>query len=130
MLSGPFNLRRYLREFSLAMGFYMAAILLRGWLDLDAMPQAARLALILAPVLATVLVVVVILRAVFTMDEVQRRVLTEACLVAMVVVGMGSFCYALVAEDFGLPEVGLIWVWPALIGVAGVVHCINTFRLR
>ncbi|GGY47342.1 hypothetical protein [Parvularcula lutaonensis] len=126
----PFRSKRYFREFSLAMGFYVVAIIIRGAVDLEAMPKPLSLTLLFAPVLATILVTIAILRAVFTMDEVQRRVITEACLVSMVIVGMGSFGYALVAEDLCLVEIDLIWVWPALIGVAGIAQCINTLRLR
>lgn len=124
------GIKRYLREFTIAMGLYVASILLRGYLDIDAMADPLRLALLFAPVVFTVLVVVVILRAVFTMDEVQRRIVTEACLVSMVAVGCGSFSYALVAEDVGWPEIGLIWIWPALIGVAGIAQCYLTLRMR
>lgn len=126
----PFNARRYMTEFFPAMGLYMAAILGRGFADLEAMSPALRYALLFAPVLASIVVTVVILRAVFTMDEFQRRIITEACLVSMVVVGMGSFSYALVNDELALPDLSLIWVWPALIAVAGIAQCILTLRMR
>ncbi|NNU15882.1 hypothetical protein HK107_06045 [Parvularcula sp. ZS-1/3] len=126
----PFNSKRYMAEFIPAMGLYMAAILGRGFADLDAMAPALKYPLLFAPVLASIIVTIVILRAVFTMDEVQRRIITEACLVSMVIVGMGSFSYALVNGDLGLPDLSLIWVWPALIAVAGIAQCVLTLRMR
>lgn len=120
---------RYFFELSSVMVFYTAALIAANVLDTNNWSQFAQAGIWALPALAAILVVPVVLRFVGTLDEFQRRVVAESALVSMVVVGLATFAYAFIEEPLGLPQIGLIWVWPALMGVAGVAQIPVRMRL-
>ncbi|MCQ8183973.1 hypothetical protein [Parvularcula maris] len=128
-MSGKPRSARYTAELIAVLTLYAVALIAMNVLDTEGWPQALRIALLLGPAAAAVLIVPVVLRFVATMDEFQRRVIAESCLVSMVVVGLTSFAYAFVQEPLGLPAIGLIWVWPALMGGAGLAQIPVRMRL-
>lgn len=60
-----------------------------------------------------------------SMDEFNRAVISEANLISAGAVAFLSFAYAFAqqASDL-LPEIGLIWVLPAIVGGQGLAACI------
>lgn len=123
------NAKRYMIELSSVFGVYTVALIVMNTVDADGWPTVLRIVLYLSPAIAALFIVPVVLRFVGTMDEFMRRVIAESCLVSMVVVGLASFAYAFVEEPLGLPQIGLIWVWPALMGVAGLAQVPVRMRL-
>ena len=64
------------------------------------------------------------------LDEFQRRLQTEALIVAIAVVLSGSFAYGFLEEWANFPHVPLIWVFPAFSFVFGVAHIVIRRRYR
>ena len=123
--------RRYTREMLTAAGIYTAFVFAGAYavrhLDL---PHWAVIAASLAPLLPALLM----LRAYATflngIDEFQRRIQTDAILIAAAVVGFGSFAYGFLEEWADFPHLPLIWVFPALIGTWGAAACIVRLRYK
>ena len=61
-----------------------------------------------------------------SMDELHRRIQTEAWLVSAGVIGIGSFTYSFLEEWAHFPRIEIVWVFPALIFVWGMA----TFFVR
>lgn len=66
-----------------------------------------------------------------SMDEFNRAVIAEANLISAGAVAFASFAYAFAqqASDL-LPEIGLVWVLPALVGGQGIAACFVRGRYR
>ncbi len=114
--------RRYFIEFGGAMLLYSVSVPLTVILEDRLEPQGAQaLAIAMIPVIPTLLALWAFLRQFWRMDELQRRVVSEAMVIAALVVGLGSFAlgWVLAVMGAGVP-VPLLWVMPALIGVWGV----------
>ena len=122
--------RRYTVRLLGVVALYMAALFAINLVPSEGWPPAARFVFVLLPALAAGLVVPVVLSFVRSLDEVQRRILSEACLVSLTVVGLGSFACAFLVDAFGWPRPSLYWVWPALMGVTGVAQAFVCRRYR
>ena len=61
-----------------------------------------------------------------SMDEFHRRVISEATLIAAIVVGLGTFTYGFIQGALDWPDIPTIWIMPSLIAVQGVA----TFIVR
>lgn len=61
-------------------------------------------------------------------DELQRRMQSEAMLIALATVGFSSFAWGFLEEWAQFPHIPLIWVLPAIIAVWGVA--VAFVRLR
>jgi hypothetical protein len=123
--------RRYVRDVAISGAIYMvlvfgAALAIRQ-LDL---PQWAVIALSLAPVVPALMM----LRAyiVFTraMDEFQRRLQSEALIVASAVVVFSSFAYGFLEEWAEFPHISLLYVFPAFCGAWGFAHLLIRRRYK
>ncbi|QGZ95768.1 hypothetical protein [Terricaulis silvestris] len=123
--------RRYTREMLTAAGIYSVFVFAGAYAvrNLD-LPQWAVIAASLAPLLPALLM----LRAYATflrgIDEFQRRIQTDAILIAAAIVGFGSFAYGFLEEWADFPHLPLIWVFPALIGTWGLAACIIRLRYK
>ncbi|RFB01578.1 hypothetical protein DX908_14955 [Parvularcula marina] len=105
---------------TIVMVVYVASVVGINLIDSENMSASARIALSLIPVLPAIAMVFVIIRYVRRIDEVQQRIITEACLVSLIIVGLACFTYGFVEGAVSLPEISLIWVFPSLIGTAGI----------
>ena len=112
--------KRYMRDLTIVLAIYAAALIGTNMIDMTSWPAPARLLFALTPVIAAIFIVPVVLKFVAVLDEVQRRGIAESCLVSMLVVGLGTFAYSFAENALELPQIGLVWVWPALMGGAGV----------
>lgn len=54
-------------------------------------------------------------------DELQKQIALEATLVAVFVVGLGSFSYGFL-EGIGFPKLSVIWIMPSIILVQGMAQ--------
>ena len=90
--------------------FYLAMYGTEGWI-----PTALAFALIL-PILYFVRALVVFSRS---FDELQKQIHLEATLVAVFVVGLGTFTYGFL-QDIGFPPLDVSWVLPMLIATQGI----------
>jgi hypothetical protein len=123
--------RRYKRELWIALAIYTACVFGGSYgiryLDL---PQWAVIAASLAPLLPALLMLRAYTTFLRNIDEFQRRVQTDAILIAAAIVGFGSFAYGFLEEWANFPHLSLIWILPALIGIWGLAACIIRLRYK
>ncbi|MGD9981777.1 MAG: hypothetical protein AB7H66_03795 [Hyphomonadaceae bacterium] len=123
--------RRYRRAVAVTGAFYVAfvfgaALVIRN-LDL---PQWLVVVLSLLPVAPALMMLRAYIEFTRSMDEFQRRIQSEALLVASAVIVFGSFAYGFLEEWADFPHVPLIWIFPAFCGVWGVAHIIVSRRYK
>jgi len=90
---------------------------------------AAAPAVALLPMLPVVLGVIVMVRMIDALDELQRRIQVQALGFSALVTGLGSFAYGLL-ERTGLPPLSLTWVLPAMIWLWGIGHFVARRRYK
>lgn len=67
-----------------------------------------------APIAPALLMLRAQLRYVRTLDEFQRRVQSEAVLIAAALTAFASLAYGQLEDMAGFPDVSMMWVFPAL----------------
>ena len=124
--------RRYGREMALAAVLYVAAMLTAWPLALHTDERILRAVLALLPVLPAALMLRAIYRHVRDSDELQRRLHLEALAISASVVSLVSMALGFLAAARVIVLGGdvLLWVFPALAGVFGVVRCWIQWRYR
>lgn len=125
--------RRYMLHMFIAMAGYTAVLfgsitLLRGELITA---DWLRILIAIAPVFPALYGLHAFIIFFRSMDEFQRAVIAEANLISAGAVAFLSFAYAFAqqASDL-LPEIGLIWVLPAIVGGQGIAACFVRGRYR
>jgi hypothetical protein len=123
--------RRYAREFLIAMMLYAAAVIALA-LIVNRLPPPAwatiPLALVpMAPLLLALRAYLVFFRA---MDELQRRIQSEAMLIALALVGFGTLAYGFLEGFADFPRLHVIFVFPAMIAVWGVAVAFVSRRYK
>lgn len=119
--SGKESARRYRRDMAIAAVLYAATVFGAAYalryLDL---PQWAAIPLSLVPIAPALLMLRAYLVFHNSMDEFQRRVQSEALIIASAVTVFSSFAYGFLEEWADFPHIPLIWVLPAFCAVFGV----------
>ncbi|WP_262693461.1 hypothetical protein [Kordiimonas aquimaris] len=120
--------KRYMRDtivsFSLyglilfAVNTYLYAYDADGWLPV------ALAFLPMLPILYFARAIIIFSR---TWDELQKQIAFEATVVALFVVGLGTFSYGFL-EGVGFPVLQTIWIMPLLIAVQGLAQFIIARR--
>ena len=121
-------MRRYMREFFLAMGIYVVFLLTsvtllnkydfaRGW----------QIVISLAPALPVVFVMIAIMRLLVDSDELQQRVNLMATTFAAVLTGLITFSYGFL-ENVGFPKLPTFAIFPMLFVFWGIG--LSYFRWR
>jgi cation transport ATPase len=123
--------RRYVREMAVSAVLYVAlvfgaALVIR---NVDT-PQWARIVLSLLPTAPALLMLRAYLTYLNALDEFQRRLQTDALLIATGVTVFGTFAYGFLEEWADLPHVPLIWVFPLFSFVFGAAHAIIRHRYK
>src|SRR5262245_45171987 len=123
--------RRYVRDMAISMTIYVALVF-AGALVIRSFdpPQWARIVLALLPLAPALMMLRAYLRHLRAMDEFQRRLQTDALLMATGVVVFGSFAYGFLEDWADLPRVTLIWVFPIFSFVFGIAHGVIRHRYK
>lgn len=123
--------RRYRRDLAIAGALYVACVLGAALAirNLDP-PQWTVMVLSLLPVAPALMMLRAYLVFTRAMDEFQRRVQTEALIVAAAVTVFGSFAYGFLEEWADFPHVPLIWVFPVFAFAFGLAHFIIWRRYK
>ena len=95
-----------------------------GW------PLAVRGVAALAPMLPIAYFIWALVVFSRSWDEMQRRILLEAFLIAGAGVALGSFAWGWLALRVGVPELHAIWILPVLLGALGVACWFVSRRYR
>lgn len=124
--------RRYGKEMAAAGALYLVAMLTAWPLALRMDAPAWRGALALAPVLPAALMLRAIYRHVRDSDELQRRLHLEALAISASVISLVSMALGFLAAAKVIVLGGdvLLWVFPGLASVFGVVRCWIQWRYR
>lgn len=123
--------RRYRRDIAVAGALYVAlvfgaALIIRNF----EAPQWVRIVLALLPLAPALMMLRAYLVYLGAMDEFQRRLQTDALLIATGVIVFGTFAYGFLEEWADLPHVPLIWVFPVFAFVFGLTHTIIRLRYK
>ena len=121
--------RSYLIEFSVTIGLYVVAILVRPWLIAHAANHALTLAATVLPALPVWLVLLTVWRYYRRIDEYEQKKFLETLAVAF---GIGSCLIVTYAflEDAGLPFLAITWAWPTLAASWGITSAIRAMADR
>ncbi len=97
-------------------GFVYVAAVLGSSLAIKAfdLPQWGAALLAMAPIAPALLMLKVQLHYLRGCDEFQRRLQSEAVLIASAIVAFASLAYGQLEGMAGFPHISLIWVFPAL----------------
>jgi len=122
------NARLYMIRFGGSMVAYMLVLIGSvSWLGANETGPLVRGIVAVLPVLpglAALWAVIVFYRS---LDEFKQRILAEAMIVSALLLGFGSFAYGFLEGALGLPAIPTIWIFPALIGLWGLVGCIQKY---
>lgn len=123
--------RRYIRDMAVAATIYVvfvvgAALAIRHLHP----PQWALVILALLPLAPALLMLRAYVVYVNALDEFQRRIQTEAAIIATGIVAFASFAYGFLEDWAGFPQISLIWVFPILSFVFGVAHLVVRRRYK
>lgn len=97
--------------------------------NLDA-PQWSRIVLALVPTAPALMMLRAYLTYLNALDEFQRRLQTDAMLLAAGVTVFSTFAYGFLEEWAELPHVPLLWVFPLFLMVFGIAHIIIRHRYK
>lgn len=120
----------YVKEFSLAMGAYV--IVLIGSIALiNVSPNSAwwRIPLALAPVVPALFALGTYMRFFSRIDELQRRIQSEALAFGFASAGILTFSYGFL-ENVGFPRLSWIFVFPLMIAMWGIGAAIAARRYQ
>lgn len=129
--SGKQAARRYRRDMAIAAAIYVGAVFAGAYAirNLDP-PQGAIIALSVLPIAPALLMLRAYLTFTRSMDEFQRRLQSEALIIASAVTVFGSFAYGFLEEWADFPHVPLIWVFPVYCFVFGIAHIFIRARYK
>jgi hypothetical protein len=91
---------------------------------------ALTVAIALVPMIPVFFVGLAIFTFYRSMDEFQKRVLSEATIASALVTGFGTFAYGFLEGAIALPDFPIIWIMPMLIGLQGVFAMLLKWRYR
>ncbi|MEO8358374.1 MAG: hypothetical protein ABI621_20905 [Chloroflexota bacterium] len=112
--------KRYYKEFAISMGAYVIAVIVSNIvLKNFEFPKAVQIAVVLAPVIPTIFVIVAILRALRDSDELIQRIQLQAVVFSAITTGLITFMYGFL-ENIGFPHFPTIWVLPLLFALWGI----------
>jgi len=120
----------YVKEFSLAMGAYVIVLLVSLTL-INISPNAAwwRIPLALAPVVPALFALGAYMRFFSRIDELQRRIQSEALAFGFGSAGILTFSYGFL-ENIGFPHLSWIFVFPLMIAMWGIGAAIAARRYQ
>ena len=114
--------RRYLLELTGAMLLYAALLVAANFIDDRFHPTgAARMAVALVPMIGAVAAAWAIMRHIWKLDEMQRRIQLDAIAISFLATALGTFGWGF-AEDAGAPDLPTFAIWPLMAAgwVAGL----------
>lgn len=122
--------QRYTREMIIAALLYSVIVFAGAYATRLQLPHWVIIAAAIAPILPALMMLRAYVTFVNAVDEFQRRIQSEAVMIAAGITGFGTFSYGFLEEWAGFPHVPLIWVLPILIGSWGVALCIVRLKYK
>ena len=122
--------KRYAREMLTAGVLYSIVVFAGAFATRMDLPHWVIVVAAIVPIFPALLMLRAYITFVNGVDEFQRRIQSEAVMIAAGVTGFGSFTYGFLEEWAGFPHVPLIWVLPILIGSWGVALCFLRLKYK
>ncbi|HEV2866709.1 MAG TPA: hypothetical protein VGX37_09350 [Allosphingosinicella sp.] len=122
--------RRYHLELAAAFALYVALLLASNLLDDALHPTgAARIALALTPMIGAAAAGWAVMRGIWRLDEMQRRIQLDAIAISFLATALVTFAWGF-AEEAGAPRLEAFYVWPimAVFWLIGLVIARSRFR--
>ena len=121
-------MRRYLREFFLAMGMYVVILIVSVTLLKNyEFPRVWQIIIAIAPALPVIFVIVAMMRLLKDSDELQQRVNLLATTFSAVLTGLFTFSYGFL-ENIGFPKFPTFAFFPMLFMLWGLGRAYFTKR--
>jgi hypothetical protein len=122
--------RIYTKEFLLAMGAYVIAVIVSVTL-INISPNGAwwRIPLALLPIVPALFALGAYMRFFSRIDELQRRIQSEALAFGFASAGILTFSYGFL-ENVGFPHLSWIFVFPLMIAMWGIGTAIASRRYQ
>ncbi len=112
-------------HFGGAMLGYMAVLFASVWLlNTQEISGTHAILLALSPLVPSLYALHAFITRVRSMDEFQRRIVGGAMMWAAGIVGFVTFAWGFVEGVADVPQIGMIWILPAIIGTYGLAQCI------
>jgi peptidoglycan/LPS O-acetylase OafA/YrhL len=113
--------RNTIIRFWTAIGAYVVLILLSTWF-LNRMDESNwRYLIAVLPVAPTAVAGIALVNGIRQLDELQRRIHSEAAVISAVATALITFSYGLL-ENAGLPSLSVIFVLPLMVMIWGVTN--------
>lgn len=122
--------QRYAREMILASVLYALVVFAGAYATRLDVPHWVIVVAAVLPILPALMMLRAYITFVNGIDEFQRRIQSEAVMIAAGVTGFGTFTYGFLEEWAGFPHLPLIWVLPILIGSWGVALCFIRLKYK
>ncbi len=122
--------QRYAREMIIAGLLYSVVVFAGAYATRMDVPHWVIIVAAIVPIIPALMMLRAYITFVNGIDEFQRRIQSEAVMIAAGVTGFGTFTYGFLEEWAGFPHLPLIWVLPILIGSWGVALCIVRLRYK
>jgi hypothetical protein len=122
--------KRYTREMITAALLYTIVVFAGAYATRMDVPHWVIVIAAILPLLPALLMLRAYITFVNGVDEFQRRIQTEAVMIAAGVTGFGCFTYGFLEEWAGFPHLPLIWVLPILVGSWGVALCVIRLKYK
>ena len=122
------NARLYMIRFGGSMLAYMLILIGSvSWLGANETGPLVRGIVALLPVIPGLFALWAVLVFYRSLDEFKQRLLAEAMIISALLLGFGSFAYGFLEGALDLPAIPTIWIFPALIGLWGLVGCFQKY---
>lgn len=122
--------QRYAREMIVAGLLYSVVVFAGAYATRLDVPHWVIIVAAILPILPALMMLRAYITFVNGIDEFQRRIQSEAVMIAAGVTAFGTFSYGFLEEWAGFPHLPLIWVLPILIGSWGVALCFVRLRYK
>lgn len=118
---------RVFREMLTAGALYIGAVAVVAWIiRTNDLPQWGAALLAIAPTAPALLMLRAQLRYMRGLDELQRRLQSEAVVIAAAILAFGALTYGMLEDLAGFPDISMIWVFPILCllwsGASVILH--------
>jgi hypothetical protein len=113
-------LRRYMKEFLIAMSMYVLILIVSiTLLNNFEFSRAWQIVISIAPALPVIFVIAAILRALRNSDELIQRIQLQAVVLSAITTGLITFTYGFL-ENIGFPHFPTIWILPIMFALWGL----------
>lgn len=113
--------RAYMKRLSVSLALYMLTLFGANWLlALFGDNQAQRVLISILPVVPMLLMLRAIILFIRDVDELERKIIIEAQIIATILVGFGSFAYGFLEQGAGFPKLPTFTIMPALFAIYGI----------